>query len=343
MSPSSITCILPPYTQCRQPPRTGKPLPSAASRRYSPRLRNGRPVSLENLSGIGFGLGAAACQCVSYIFSRRFVGRARATPAMLLIASHLLMGAASVLTLLLLWPRHLPPLAAYTAPLAGAAFFYLVAQFGLFSVLKTVESSRVAPLLGAKVLVLAILSVLLTRQALHPLQWAAVGLSVGAAWLINEAGGRIPGRSLALLGLTILGYCLSDLSIGALMKRFAGVEPAPAMIATAMTYLLCAGLTLPFAFRRELRQPAIWKLAAPNAAAWFAAMCLLYACFGLIGVLFGNIVQSTRGVMSVAIGWLIAHIGHTHIESHVSRDVFWRRIAGALLMMAAVACYMSAR
>ena len=300
-------------------------------------------MSFENFNGIGFGLGAAACQSVSYIFSRRFVGRAQATPALLLIASHLLMGAASVLTLLLLRPRHLPPLATYAAPVAGAAFFYLAAQFGLFSVLKSVESSRVAPLLGAKVLVLAVLSVLLTRQSLPLLQWAAVGLSVTAAWLINEAGGRIPGRSLALLGLTILGYCLSDLSIGTLMKRLAGVEPAPAMIATAFSYLLCAGVTLPFAFRRELRQPAIWKLAAPNAAAWFSAMCLLYACFGLIGVVFGNIVQSSRGVMSVAIGWLVAHIGHTHIESHVSRGVFWRRVAGALLMTAAVACYLSAR
>lgn len=300
-------------------------------------------MSFENLSGIGFGLGAAGCQSVSYIFSRRFVGRAQATPAMLLIASHIWMGVASVITLLLLWPRHLPPLADYAAPLAGAALFYLVAQFGLFSVLRSVESSRVAPLLGGKVLVLAILSVLLTHLSLHPLQWTAVGLSVVAAWLINEAGGRIPGRSLALLGLTILGYCLSDLSIGVLMKRFAGVEPVPAMIATAFTYLVCAGVSLPFAFRRELRQPAIWKLAAPNAAAWFAAMCLLYACFGLIGVVFGNIVQSSRGVMSVAIGWLVAHVGHTHLESHVSRGVFWRRVAGALLMMAAVACYVSAK
>jgi len=300
-------------------------------------------LSPETISGIAFGLGAACCQSVSYLFSRRFVGRARATPALLLVASHLLMGAASGLTLLLLWPRHLPPLTVYAAPLVGAGLCYLVAQFGLFSLLRSVESSRVAPLLGGKVLVLAILSVLLTRQTLHPLQWTAVGLSVGAAWLINEAGGRIPARSLALLGMTILGYCLSDLSIGVLMKRLAAVEPSPAMVGTSLTYLLCAGATLPFIFRRDLWRPAIWQRAAPYAAAWFAAMCLLYACFGLIGVVFGNIVQSTRGVMSVAIGWLIAHIGHTHLESHVARDVFWRRVIGALLMMAAVACYMSGR
>jgi len=52
-------------------------------------------LSPETISGITFGLGAACCQSVSYLFSRRFVGRAQATPALLLVASHLLMGAAS--------------------------------------------------------------------------------------------------------------------------------------------------------------------------------------------------------------------------------------------------------
>ncbi len=253
------------------------------------------------------------------------------------------MGFAALLVLLVLKPRHLPPLTDYAAPVAGAAFFYLIAQLGLFSVLRHVESSRVAPLLGTKVLVLAFLSVLLTRQGLHPLQWAAVCLSAGAVWLLNEAGGRVPPRCLAWLGLTVLGYCLSDLSIGVLVKRLADVEPWPPMVGTAFSYLLCAVATLPFVFRRDVLNVQVWTLAAPYAAAWFAAMCLLYASFGLIGVVFGNIVQSTRGVMSVAIGWAIAHVGHTHLESHVPRAVFWRRAVGALLMMAAVALYMMAR
>jgi len=266
-----------------------------------------------------------------------------ATPALLLIVSHLMMGAGSILLLIVLAPRHMPPLAAYAAPLAGAGLFYLVAQLGLFHVLRFVESSRVAPLLGLKVLVLACLAVLLTRQGLHPLQWAAVGLSATAAWLLNEAGGRVPGRCLALLGMTITFYCLSDLSIAALVRRLAGVQPSPAFTGAALTYLLCAAAILPFAFRRDVLQPRVWVLAAPFAAAWFGAMCLLYACFGLIGVVFGNIVQSTRGIMSVAIGWAIARTGRTHLESHVSRRVFWRRVAGALLMLAAVVLYLSAR
>ena len=295
------------------------------------------------LPGIGFGLGAAFCQSVFYLFTRRFVSRTGQTPLLLLVVSPVLMGAASVALLLVLRPRHLPPLDTYAGPLVRAALFYLAAQFGLFSVLRQVESSRVAPLLGGKILVLAVLAVILTRQALGPLQWLAVGLSAGAAWLLNEAGGRVPVRCLVALALTIVGYCLSDLCITELVKRLAGTAPSAPLTGAALTYLLCAALTLPFAFRREARDWRVWTLAVPCALAWFAAMCFLYACFGLIGVVFGNIVQATRGILSVALGWSVAHFGHTHIEAHVSRGVFWRRLAGAALMLAAVALYLCAR
>lgn len=292
------------------------------------------------ISGIGCGLGAAAFNTLAYLFSRRFVGRTGGTPTLLLVASHLIMGGISAALLAILSPQNLPPFADFAAPLAGAAAFYLVAQLMLFHVLKHVESSRVAPLLGIKVLVLACLAVLFLHRGLRPVQWAAVCGSVLAAWLLNEAGGRVQARHLALLGVTILGYCLSDLCIGTLMTRLADVRPLPAFTGAALTYVLCAVLILPLAFRRDLLQPRVWLLAAPFAVSWFGAMCLLYACFALLGVVFGNIVQSTRGIMAVVAAWVVARVGHTHLEAHVSRRVFWRRILGALLMMSAVALYL---
>lgn len=280
------------------------------------------------------------CQTVSYFCSRRFVGRTGGSPILLIVVSHLIMGTGAIGLLLVLHPRQLPPVATFAAPLAGASFFYLVAQWGLFHVLHQVESSRVAPLLGMKIIVLAVLAVGLSHQRLHPLQWGAVGLSATAAWLLNEAGGRLPGRCVAVLAMTIVCYCLSDLSIGRLVARLAPAQPSPAFIGAALSYLVCAVAVLPFALRRDLLQLHIWVLAAPYAAAWFGAMCLLYACFGLIGVVFGNIVQSTRGLMAVIAGWAIAHAGHTHLEARVGRHAIWRRAAGAVLMMGAVALYL---
>ncbi len=291
------------------------------------------------LPGIGFGLGAALCQSIFYLFTRRFVSHTGKTPLLLLVVSHVQMGLISLILLLVLRPRHLPPLATYAGPLASTACFYLVGQFGLFSVLRHVESSRVSPLLGSKIVVLALLSTMFLRLELRPLQWVAVVICSVATWLLNEAGERVPPRYLAILALTVLGYCLSDMNIGVLMKQLALCGPSTPLVGTALTYLVCGTLMLPLAFRREARDPRVWLLALPCAGVWFLAMCSLFACFGLIGVVFGNIVQALRGILSVGLGWLMAHIGHTHIESHVSRRVFWRRIAGAVLMLLSVALY----
>lgn len=285
------------------------------------------------------GLGAAFCQALSYLFSRHFTNRTGNPPLLLLVVSHLLMGVASVIALIVLAPRHLPPLSSYVLPLAGASLFCLLAQLGLFRVLSSVESSRVAPLLGMKVIVLAILSVFVTRLPVHPIQWLAVILCSIATWLLNDAGGRIPFRAILTLALTVLGYCLSDLCIGMLMERLAAVKPFPAITATALTYVVSGLAVLPLARGRDVWRPPVWGQCLPFAAAWFAAMCLLYACFSIVGVVFGNVVQATRGIMSVVLGWLVARIGHTHLETRVSREVFRRRLTGAALMTAAIILY----
>ena len=131
--------------------------------------------------------------------------------------------------------------------------------------------------------------------------------------MLNEAGGRIPVRQVGVLMLTILGYCASDLSIGTLMRRMTGVHPFAPIVATAFTYVLSALLVLPFAFRRRVHTAEAWRTALPFALTWFGAMCLLFGCFAMVGVVFGNIVQSTRGLISIAGGWLLAGMGHTHL------------------------------
>ena len=300
-------------------------------------------MTILQLQGVGFGLGTALCQSVFYLFTRRFVLRTGRTPLLLLIVSHVTMGIFSALVLLVLRPHNLPPFGTYALPLCCAAGFYAAAQFLLFRVLQQVAGSRIAPLLGTKVVVLALLSVFCLHQHLLPAQWVAVLLSAGAAWLLNEAGGRIPLPLLTMLGLTVLGYCLSDLSIGALVRQLATVGPSTPLVGASLTYLVCGAFALPFAFRREARTWQVWSLAIPCAVVWFTAMCLLYASFAAIGVVFGNIVQATRGLMSVGLGWAMAHIGHTHLEAHASRSVFWRRLGGATLMLLAVALYLCAR
>ena len=68
-------------------------------------------------------------------------------------------------------------------------------------------------------------------------------------------------------------------------------------------------------------------------------MIALFVCFALCGLVLGNIVQSARGLVSVALGWAIARSGRTGLEENVPASVVARRTAAALLVIAAMALY----
>jgi hypothetical protein len=65
-------------------------------------------------------------------------------------------------------------------------------------------------------------------------------------------------------------------------------------------------------------------------------MILLYVCFGIIGPVYGNVIQSTRGLMSVALGAWLAHLGFRRLETRVSRRTLVLRFLAAGLMCVAI-------
>jgi hypothetical protein len=76
--------------------------------------------------------------------------------------------------------------------------------------------------------------------------------------------------------------------------------------------------------------------AFPFALAWFVAMIFLFFCFGLVGPVFGNVLQSTRGLMSIMAGAWLARAGFQRIEKAVSRRALLQRLAAAAMMTAAI-------
>ena len=82
-----------------------------------------------------------------------------------------------------------------------------------------------------------------------------------------------------------------------------------------------------------------WRWAMPFAGAWMAGMFCLFGAFASIGVLYGGILQSTRGLITMGLGALIARAGMHHLEAHVARGVFLRRLLAATLMTGAVSLY----
>jgi len=82
-----------------------------------------------------------------------------------------------------------------------------------------------------------------------------------------------------------------------------------------------------------------WRYAIPFSVCWYLAMVALFACFGIIGAVYGNILQSTRGLFSILLGAWIGRLGHLHVEQPVARGALARRLLGAALMCLAIWLY----
>ncbi len=293
------------------------------------------------LLGILFGLAAATCQSVTYLQSRHFVGHAAGGRRRLMLLGHVIQGVIGLAVLPVLWPAEMPALRQYAFPLLMSAGGFLAGQAFLFTTLRQVEASRVAPFLSIKIAILATLAWLVMGRAITGWQWTAVGLAIAGAWLLNWTGGKLPARVLVTILLTCVGYAVSDLYIRALIESLAPVPPLrAALVGVALSYILCGVVVLPVWFGVGKVAWADVQRATPYALTWLASMVFLYACFALINVVLGNIVQSTRGLISILLAPVMARSADWgHLETAQSRHAVLRRAAVAVLMTVAVTLY----
>jgi len=301
--------------------------------------------------GVAAGLVAALASAISYLVSRHHGNRAGGGSLRLLVLGHAVMGLACLPLVWLLAPATWPPRpAAWLGPLAGSVICYLAGQGAVFATLKRVAASRLAPLLGLKLVMLAAIVSLGPGSGLDLRQWAAVGLTVIAAGMLQR-GGAVSPAALGIVLAACLSFAASDLFIIRLIDALGlacDAEAAPLSrlhaggLAMAVTYVACGAAALAAVAVR----PDLWprdrrdRLAAGQyAAAWLVGMVALYTCFGLVGAVFGNVLQATRGVMAVVIGAGLARAGWHDLEERVDRATFARRVAAALLMVVAIAVY----
>ncbi len=303
--------------------------------------------------GVVSGLAAAGFSAVSYLVSRHYglgqraLGR-KGAALRLLAVSHLLMAAVCIPLTWAAWPATSPPVQLFAGPLAASVGFYLLGQTSLFAALKRVEASRMAPLLGLKIVMLAVIVSFVLGHVLDTRQWLAVALSVAAAVMLQVGKGAVPVGAFCFVLSCCLSFAISDIFIirlidglqaGAMTSSVAISRLHAGGLAMALTYGLCGLLFVPLVVGLRPYTRTDWVAAAQYASAWLLSMVGLYCCFGLVGVVFGNILQSTRGVMSVALGAALGHLGWHELEQRVDRVTLLRRLAAALLMTAAIALY----
>lgn len=301
---------------------------------------------METAAGLAIGLVAAFLQSCSYVVSASYV-RGSGKPAWTLLApSFGLMGLFAAVLLPFArpaagapppdWPRLLPAAVACIATcMAGnGAMFFL---------LKRLDSSRASPLLALKVPLLAVAGAAAGR-ACSAAQWCAVALVVFSAFLLAGAGRRVPAGAWAWLLAACAAFCASDwfitVSCGACEASFGGSVARVSLFAACVIYVAGGLFSLAALAAQGSPSRRVWlRWAAPYALCWFSAMVALFACFALCGLVLGNIVQSARGLVSVALGWAIARAGRTGLEERVAASVVARRAAAALLVVAAMALY----
>jgi drug/metabolite transporter (DMT)-like permease len=298
------------------------------------------PVSVA--VGVAAGLASGGLNAVAFLISRHHATTRPGGGPRLLVMAHVVMGLACLPLAAVFWPAGGVHAARILPPLAGTIACYLCGQAAVLAALRRADASRVVPLLGLKIVALALLVTLLLGRPLTGRQWVAVAITVIAAALLRGRRDPVPAAVLGLAIVACLGFAGADLLIVGLIDALHAAgggrsRLGASCLAMTCTYVCCGALAAVLLPATPARRPGDWRAAATYGAVWLGGMVGLYACFGLLGPVVGNVLQSSRGVLAVVFGAALAQAGWHELEQRVDRATFVRRVAAALLMTAAIA------
>lgn len=288
--------------------------------------------------GIICGFLSALFMSGSYIFSRAYFKKYN-DPIQLAIFSQVNMLFCGIIMLAAsFFFMEIPLSRQFFWNLAGEAISFLIAQVSFFMMLRKVEASRVASLLGLKIIAIACLT-LITGHMPNWIQWCAILLCSLAAVGMNFSGGKISWQSIAWLMVAVFCYAFCDICITNMMN----LMPAQNMFLNSFcvmgfTYTAIGLLVLPGLVKYPLNRTAL-KEALPYSFFYFTSMIFLMTCFGLLGVIFGSIIQASRGIISVILGVILLRLGVDKNEPDVPAKIWIRKLVMSILMLSAMTLY----
>ncbi len=297
---------------------------------------------MDQTIGLICGFLCALSHSLCYLFTRRFLIKDGRSSFQLICIGHIYMGIFSVIALALFWQTPEAGWEAIILPLAGAAGFYFLAQASFFRIATWAPASRISPLLGIKIVFLAIIASIFAGANLSILQWVAVGVCLLAALILARGGGeKLELRVILGVMLTCCLYSGSDTNIQKLVRAIAS-EPSfeSSCFAMALTYIVCAipAVIGIFFLKSENDMPAL-KDAFAFSLSWYSAMIFLFSAIAFLGVVPAVIVQSTRGPLSIGLGLIVAKLGHHALETRLIRSDAIKYLSAAVLMCLAIAIY----
>ena len=295
------------------------------------------------LIGALFGFGAAFCNAVGYFFGADFLRRYN-SPLRLLLAANIGMMVFSAPFVYWLYPGKIDAPGRFAALLAAWVVCFMLGNLCFFVTQKYIEPSRLASLLGLKIVILMLIFALYSGQIPNFRQGLAAVTAAAAAMLMNwRRAGRVTWAGAGFLVLTLVFYCLCDINETIMvqhLKQGGTSVLRSALFVTTLAYAILGAVSLPGIFVLKLSRPQLVG-GMPYAALWLVSQALLLTCFGFIAPVFGNIILSTRGIFSVLLGWVLMRCG-AKLDADLPASQWIQRAAAALLMIGAVALYASA-
>lgn len=221
------------------------------------------------------------------------------------------------------------------------AALFVLAQLLNYLALQRGDVSVATPVLGLKIILVALLTTALLTQSVSTKLWAAAALSSFAIVLLNRTGGakhHHVGSTILYAGLSAAAFALFDVLVQKWSPAWGAGRFLPAMFWFVAAF---SAVLLPF-FRAPVS--AIPRAAWP----WLVSGCVLIGAQSLMFVMVivkfrnataTNVIYSSRGLWSVVVVWAIGH-WFANREQHLGARVLRWRLAGALLMMTAIALVM---
>ena len=219
--------------------------------------------------------------------------------------------------------------------LVGLVFFG--GQVFNFLALQRGDVSVATPVLGAKIILVALFTTVLLTQGVTPKLWAAAALSSVAIALLNRNRGarhHHVGATILLAGMSALLFALFDVLVQKWAPAWGAGRFLPVMLG-------CVGL-YSAALVPLFREPLT---AVPRGAwPWLLGGCTIFGFQSLTfvftvahfrNVTAANVMYSSRGLWSVVAVWAVGH-WFANREQQLGAEVLGWRLAGAVLMMVAI-------
>lgn len=285
------------------------------------------------------GLLAVICQSIFYIFVRRAQVHLQIPGLPLNLQMHWQLGFIAWPLAYLYWPDSISWQAHLYA--LGVSVAYWVAQICFFSALNRASSAQVAPMLALKLMVVGIGSALFLNTHINFEQWQAIALATAAAAFLSVGAGKPPLKATLLTLSTVVMFSASDISLGAFIKEVS-FDDQLSQVIFVLSY--CFGLNSLFTLpcRPWLLESKAKKACIPVAALCLIAMIFLFTAFVIGGVVLGNLMLATRGVVVVLVGLALRPLLEEGIEPSVPWSVWVRRLIAAAGMLVAVNWYITA-